>query len=74
MTLNPHEQETTVKGRDKELFRDHIGQFLLSAASFLEIFWYCICFSEIKKCLHDWRQMLFTTVKTSVVKVWIFLW
>ena len=43
MTLNPLEQETIVEERGKDLFRDHIGQFLLFAVSFLEIFC-CICF------------------------------
>ena len=44
MTLNPQEQETIVEERDKELFRDHIRQFLVFAVSFLEIFCYCIDF------------------------------
>ena len=35
MTLNPQEQETTVEDHGKELFRDHIGQFLFFAVSFL---------------------------------------
>ena len=38
MTLNPLEQETIVEEGDKELFRDHIGQFLLYAVLYLEIF------------------------------------
>ena len=38
MTLNPQEQETIVEERGKELFRDHVGQLLLFAISFLGIF------------------------------------
>ena len=38
MTLNPQEQEIIVEEHNKELSRDHIGQFILFAVSFLEIF------------------------------------
>ena len=34
MTLNTQEQETIVKERIKDLFRDHIRQFLSFAVSF----------------------------------------
>ena len=55
MTLNPQEQKTIVKERHKELFRDHIGQFLLLPSHFLKFSDIVSVFPEIKKCLHDWR-------------------
>ena len=36
--FNPQEQVTTVEEHGKELNRDHMGQFLLFAVSFLGIF------------------------------------
>ena len=69
MTLNPQEQETIVEEHGKQLFRDHIGQFLLSAVSFLEIFLCCICSLKSKNVFMIGGQILFTTFNTSVIKV-----
>ena len=61
MTLNPQEQETKVEERGKELFRDHIRQFLLLLSHFLE-------FSDVASVFPK-IDMLFTTLNTSAVKV-----
>ena len=70
MTLNPQEQETIVQERGKELFRDHIRQFLLFNVSFPGIFLmlYLFCLKS-KNVFMIGGQMLFITVNTSVVKV-----
>ena len=72
MTLNPQEQETTERG--KELFREYIGQFSFFAL-ILWIFVILYLFSlKLKHVSMIGGQMLFTTLNTSVVKLWIFLW
>ena len=55
MNLNQQEQETIVEERSEELFRDHTGQFLLFAVSFLEFSEVLSAFCKIKKCIPDWR-------------------
>ena len=55
MSLNQQEQVAIVEDRSEELFRDHIGQFLLFAVSFLEFSEVAPVFCKIKKCILDWR-------------------
>ena len=49
MSLNRQEQVAIVEDRSEELFRDHIGQFLLFAVSFLEFSEVAPVFCKIKK-------------------------
>ena len=55
MSSNRQEQETIVEEHSEELFRDHIGQFLLFVVSFVEFSEVVSVFCKIKKCIPNWR-------------------
>ena len=67
MTFSPQEQETTVEERGKDLFRDHIGQFLFFAVFFLGVSELYLFSVKSKNVFIIGGQMLFTTFCTSVI-------